>query len=193
MNDLVILHLSDLHIDADGHTYSKLHRDLLKDIKTQVSQIPEAHLVIVVTGDTLNKGDKNALPNAKSFFQTLHEITYSKVKGIYIVPGNHDKKRTQSNNILVPAYRGLLTLSHETLFDHTFQEHLWPLQNDTYVESGYIDLLQYIYIELFDMPPIAKIAENTFGVHVLDIDQKKFCFIMLNTAWSCLDKFDNRK
>lgn len=193
MNDLVILHLSDLHIDNGGRTYSKLHSDLLKDIKTQMCHIPDAHLVIVVTGDILNKGKKDALSNAKSFFKKLYEITCDKVKAIYIVPGNHDKKRTHSNTILVPAYRGLLNFSYEKLFDNTFQEYLWPLQSETYDESGYTELLQYIYNDLFKMPLIEKIAKKTFGVHVLDIDNKKYCFILLNTAWSCIDEFDNRK
>ena len=192
MDDLIILHLSDLHIDDGGQTYSKLHSDLLKDIKSQMAFIPENNLVIVVTGDIFNKGNKNALSNAKIFFQKLHELTYNKVRAIYVVPGNHDKKRTHSNTILVPAYRGLLNHSGEKLFDNTFQKYLWPLQSETYEESGYNELLQYIY-HLFNMPVIEKIARRTFGVHVLNINEKKFCFILLNTAWSCIDEFDSRK
>lgn len=193
MNDLVILHLSDLHIDSGGHIYSRLHSALLNDIKAQMRFVPDDRLVIVVTGDIINKGDQKAISNAKKFFTKLKEITESKVKAIYIVPGNHDKKRTQANAILVPAYRGLLNNSSERLFDEQFQKFLWPLQMDTYEESGYNELIQYIYTELFQLPEIEKLVKNTFGVHVLDIEDKKFCFIMLNTAWSCYDENDNRR
>lgn len=193
MNDLVILHLSDLHIDNGGHIYSRLHSALLNDIKTQMRLVPDNRLVIVVTGDIVNKGDPKAISNAKKFFHKLKEITEKKLRAIYIVPGNHDKKRTQSNAILVPAYRGLLNNSSESLFDEKFQKFLWPLQLETYEESGYNELIQYIYNELFQLPDIEKLAKNTFGVHVLEIEDKKFCFIMLNTAWSCYDDNDNRK
>lgn len=193
MNDLAILHLSDLHIDDGGRTYSKLHSALLSDIKAQITSIPDNHLVIVVTGDIINMGEQNALSNAKKFFQKLREITDKKVKAIYIVPGNHDKKRTEANTILVPAYRGLLNESNEKLFDSNFQKFLWPLQIETYDKSGYNDLIQYIYNDLFQMPDIGKIAKNTFGVHVLDINDTKYSFILLNTAWSCIDNHDTRK
>lgn len=192
MNDLAILHLSDLHIDEGGRTYSKLHSALLADIRTQITSIPDNHLVIIVTGDIINKGERNALSNAKKFFQKLREITDKKVKAIYIVPGNHDKKRTDSNSILVPAYRGLLNGSHEKLFDNKFQKFLWPLQIETYEQSGYNDLIQYIYNDLFEMPDIGRIAKNTFGVHVLEVDDAKYSFILLNTAWSCFDEHDRR-
>ena len=188
MNDLVILHLSDLHIDKGGRTYSKLHSALLSDIKNQINSIASDNIVIVVTGDIINKGERGAISNAKKFFQRLKEITANKVKALYIVPGNHDKKRTKANSILVPAYRGLLNGSNEDLFDETFIESLWPLQDATYEESGYNDLIQYIYNDLFCMPEIGKIAKNTFGVHMLEIDGKKYCFILLNTAWSCADE-----
>lgn len=189
MDDLVILHLSDLHI---GIKFSKLHRALLDDIKEQVKSFPCNRLVIVVTGDIINRGEPSALENAKKFFKKLKEITEKKIKAIYIVPGNHDKKRTPSNLVLVPAYRGLLNSSNEKLFDAKFQEFLWPLQKETYKESGYHDLIQYVYNDLFCMPDIGNIADNTYGAHQLQVANKKYCFILLNTAWSCIDDYDNR-
>lgn len=193
MNDLVILHLSDLHIDDKGRSFSKLHLALLNDIKAQISFVPDNRLVVVVTGDIINKGEHNALTNAKKFFQRLKEITIKKLKAIYVIPGNHDKKRTSINRFLVPAYRGLSSDSISTLFDEKFAEKIWPLHSETYEESGYAELIDYIYNELFGLKEIGDVARNTFGVHVLDIDGKKYCFVLLNTAWSCADNSDTRR
>lgn len=108
MNDLIILHLSDLHIEGTGKSYSKLLKSLLDDIESQVALVPEKRLVLVVTGDIFNKGDAKALSNAKKFFSYLYDVLQTKIKALYVVPGNHDKKRTEINKILVPAYRKLI-------------------------------------------------------------------------------------
>lgn len=193
MDDLVILHLSDLHINDKGRSFSKLHLALLNDIKAQIASVPDNRLVVVVTGDIINMAERNALPNAKKFFHRLKEVTTGKLKAIYVVPGNHDKKRTSTNQILIPAYRGLSSDSISRIFDEKFADKIWPLHKETYEESGYSELIDYIYNELFDLKEIGDVAKNTFGVHLLEIDEKKYCFVLLNTAWSCVDNYDTRK
>lgn len=193
MNDLAILHLSDLHIDGTGKSYSKLLQAMLDDIKSQMILVPDGKLVAVVTGDIINIGNKSALENAKKFFKRLKEVTAKKLVAIYIVPGNHDKKRTSINDFLIHAYRGLIKESLGEQFADHFRENLWGLQDNMYIESGYVELIDYIYNELFDLPGIGEIARKTYGVHVLKIADKKFCFGMLNTAWSCGDNLDTRK
>ena len=68
MNDLIILHLSDLHITSGGKKYSKLLTELIQDIKADFSSIPEKRVVIVVTGDVIHQGNPKAVANAKKFF-----------------------------------------------------------------------------------------------------------------------------
>lgn len=193
MNDLVILHLSDLHIDGNGKIYSKVHRALLNDIKNQTSKLQDNSLVIAVTGDIINKGCKSALENAKKFFCDLKACTEGKVIAVYIVPGNHDKSRTPANKVLIPSYRRLLNTDGEKLFDGSFRDCLWKLQDETYKESGYYELLDYIYKSIFNFPDMYNIAKKTYGVHILNISGRKYCFILLNTAWSCIDEKDTRK
>lgn len=193
MNDLAILHLSDLHIDDTGVSYSKPLQAMLADIKSQIASIPDKKLVVVVTGDIINMGEKKALGNAKKFFRRLKDVTEEKLAAIYIVPGNHDKKRTNINEFLIHAYRGLIKESMGGQFAEHFRENLWGLQDNMYIESGYTELIDYIYNELFDMPQIGEIARKTYGVHVLNIANKRFCFGMLNTAWSCGDNLDTRR
>ena len=201
MFDLAILHLSDLHIGGEGKSISKPLNSLLADIKTQVQSIPDKKLVIAVTGDTINIGDYRALESAKTFFRKLKDIVGNRVCALYIVPGNHDKTRTPENEFLVTACRKLSDeqLSKKEIdkkdhFDQTFEKTVWPILYDTYRKSGYIDLINYIYSDLFnDMDSINKISERTYGVNILKVEDKKYCFVMLNTAWSCADDQDTRQ
>ena len=78
MNDLTILHLSDLHIDSAGSSYSRLLKKLLIDIKSEISHTKDSSLLVVVTGDILHRGPKysdnqKAFDNATTFFSNLHE------------------------------------------------------------------------------------------------------------------------
>lgn len=192
MRDLVILHLSDLHIDDKGCSYSKLLKALLNDIAKQIESVQDKGLVIIVTGDIIDHGNKNAIENAKKFFKKLKEITAEKFNSIYIVPGNHDKKRTEINSYLVSAYRSV----HNDEYDEYFKDckqTIWPIHKDTYNKSGYSELSNYIYNELFKMAEMNDIIDNTYGVKVDIVNGRRICFVLLNTAWSSFDERDIRR
>lgn len=92
MNDLTILHLSDLHISWNAeNSMPTLHRNLLDDIKKQVKFLSKP-VIVVVTGDIVNEGDysENTKNAVLRFFEHLHNILREKTKDIIIVPGNHD-------------------------------------------------------------------------------------------------------
>lgn len=101
---------------------------------------------------------------------------------------------------MIPAYRSCYenknsynTDEKVDGFDNSFFENLWDNQIKTYSESGYFDLINYIYDDLFqEYKDIGKVVKETFGVHVLEIDGKKYCFVLFNTAWSCVDDSDKR-
>lgn len=194
MNELSVLHLSDLHIDSSNGTYSRLLKGLLKDIEQQIKHTPPNSLIVVVTGDTIHKGDKKASFVALRFFVDLKKVLKDKVVGIYIVPGNHDKFRTKANDVLIPACRSLV-LEDNAIFNRDFYENFWKFQLDTYAEtngSGYLELVQRVY-EVFGVNSNNSFVDNTFGVDLINVQGKNFCFVLLNTAWSCLDDNDNRK
>lgn len=211
MNDLTILHLSDLHIDDSSKKYSRLLGSLLDDIAAEIKYVRDNSVIVVVTGDILHKGpqyskSKNAFNNALQFFEELHRILDGKAVGIYIVPGNHDKYRTVANDFLVSAYRSMKTQfwdesstsSKTQKFGKEFYAKFWKHHLDTYKNgsgSGYISLCKEIY-KIFGMPE-AEIEEktyiqDTFGVDIAEIFGRKYCFVLLNTAWSCNDDSDNR-
>lgn len=199
MNDIVILHLSDLHIEATNRNYSKLLRGLLEDIKKEIVNIPDNRLVIAVTGDIIHQGKKEACNNALKFFEDLYKIVKEKAIGIYIVPGNHDKFRSEDNKILISGYRKNNSEKIAS-YDNTFYEKFWNFHLNAYDDSeggsGYLDLTRKIYsifgIE-YDKLPERNYIDDTFGVDVIELDNKKYCFVMLNTAWSSIDDDDNRK
>ena len=170
MDDIIILHLSDLHIDSSSNTYSRLLKGLISDIKKELRVVPEKSVVVVVTGDILHKGDKRAVKNAVKFFQDLYKVIAEKVSGIYIVPGNHDKLRTKENRFLIPAYRNMgIDISKK--FDKDFYESFWKYHIESYGDengSGYLKLIKRIY-EIFNTKGInnKKFVEDTFGVDIV--------------------------
>lgn len=196
MNDIVILHLSDLHIDASSTNYSRLLKGLLDDIKKEIEMVPNHSVVITVTGDTLHQGDKGAVSVAIKFFHDLYEIVKEKVVVIYIVPGNHDKFRTEENKFLIPAYR-TMGMNVEDKFNKKFFETFWKYQDETYSAekgSGYFELTKEVY-KIFGVTNLENrtYVRDTFGVDVVEVLGKKYCFVMLNTAWSCIDETDTRQ
>lgn len=73
MNDLTILHLSDLHIDGQA-AYPEILKNLLVHIKEEIAPTREKTLVVAVTGDIIDKGNKAAIDNAKKFFEDLKKL-----------------------------------------------------------------------------------------------------------------------
>ena len=91
MNDFTILHLSDLHMEQ-VRKKNVLMENLLKDIADEMEYSND--ILIVVTGDIVNKANYAGKDEILFFFSKLKEILKDKVRNIYIVPGNHDKKRS---------------------------------------------------------------------------------------------------
>lgn len=210
MNDLTILHLSDLHIDAFNSSYSRLLGKLISDIEKEISCVKNRSLILVVTGDLLHQGplfakNHNAYNNTIKFFEDLYKVLYNKIVGLYIVPGNHDKYRTDNNAFLIPAYRSMPNYiadkqgNKKSVFDENFFQNFWTFHLESYNKNkgtGYIELTKQIY-EIFGMSQedieSKSFISDTFGVDVISISEHKFCFIMLNTSWSCFDETDTRK
>lgn len=193
MNDITILHLSDLHFDGAGDFYSNLLKGLLQDIKNELNKPLHKKIVITVTGDVLHKGSISALEKAYNFFAELKSILSDRVIAIYFVPGNHDKKRTDETQFLTAAYRSMRNSDHP-VFGMEFFNSLWPLHLKAYsgeYGSGYLDLTERVY-SLFGMDTKKDFVKNTFGVDIIEVLGKKICFILLNTAWSCMDESDSR-
>lgn len=89
MNDVTILHLSDLHIQKmEGNRLPELFDKLLDDINKFKENWQ--YVVVVVTGDIVYQKKYDARNMVFSFFKRLKHLLGDKCSWIHIVPGNHD-------------------------------------------------------------------------------------------------------
>lgn len=179
MIDFTILHLSDLHINFKGAKLPLLLENLLEDIKAEMSH--SQHIVVVVTGDLIHKGNYDYKSGVKVFFTKLKEVLDGKVEHIYIVPGNHDKNRNILDKKMVKMYKN----------GKNFYPNGWK-----YLRMGfdeYTELVEEIYAIFYGEEGKKRGLKDTFGVYVDEINGKNICFILFNSAWSSLGDKDIRK
>ena len=73
-----ILHLSDLHIINYGESFSPLLKKLLDE---NIKNYENKTVIIVVTGDIVNRGDYSNSSAVIKFFEGLKEVIGDKSKG----------------------------------------------------------------------------------------------------------------
>lgn len=184
-NDIFVLHLSDLHIRNEAKTkgyfvYSNALKNLITDIKKQTES--KDKIILVVSGDIVDQGNYVAhMETAIKFFEKLKEQLSDKVIEIIIVPGNHDKVRSNVNSLVSLAH------SINGLNQREKIEDEWDVHLESY--KMYFELTKKIY-EIFK---IDKEATNTFGVELVNIENVNICFICIDSAWCSFSKNDYRK
>ncbi|MCH5349816.1 MAG: metallophosphoesterase [Oscillospiraceae bacterium] len=183
MNSTVsILHLSDLHIVADeNNNYSNDLALLINDIVEQINSRHIGKIIVVVTGDIIDKGEYKYIEASISFFTNLHdkikkECPNTKIIDIQIVPGNHDRSRDRSRVILSTAHRTI---------EVTDARDWKPFLK---FSSKFLGMVNNIY-RIFNKT--IQIA-NTFGVELCNVDSKNFCFIRFDSSWCACTNNDER-
>lgn len=162
-----ILHLSDLHLD-NNTSLDKIDF-IVKACKFDVNTI--SNLYIIVTGDVVNHGKKDAYPIAKNFLNSLK----AKIKPqnsilqvhFLLVPGNHDCCYDADNVIRKLVIKNSRVDKLEQ--DQYFEEAIRP-QNEFWK----------FYEEIQKETPSDKIAfELTFLPRVQD----EIVFHCYNSSW----------
>lgn len=200
MNDLTILHLSDLHIAWSApEGYSKILKNLICDIKNQYEFL-KWPIVVVVTGDIVDKGDfsENTKKAVLSFFTDLKNILKEKVLDIFLVAGNHDKKQSEIQKFFMQEYA-----KQRTPMESKFEE----LLNLSY---QYYSDFSMLVEEIYKIYGKEEIPKSSYFVQCLRVtkneDKKKhssdgmsddkgvssFCFICLNSSLTCSGEDDYR-
>ncbi|MCC8152562.1 MAG: metallophosphoesterase [Lachnospiraceae bacterium] len=171
MNDITILHISDLHMHRKNLT--AVFRGFLQKIESEQSKWK--HVIVVVTGDLVQKRNYSMKEAVIDFFQKLHQALGDKVCGIHIVPGNHDA---------IYDYEGSSISDEMKLnFGNDKSEIEAYFSGDVIrqVFEEYINLRNEIYCEFG-----REANDNIWDVSVDEVDGKRFCFIELcssATSW----------
>lgn len=164
-----ILHLSDLHIEdqsTDGQNEISLAlQNLIDDIRKQTLKIDE--LIIVVTGDLLYQASYEKNANCvELFFEKLKDSVQSKIKGIVIVPGNHDITRGEKEANII---------ANRNLFQETNNSKLINFNG----YDQYLLLLNRIR-KLYGITPK---KQKSYGVDVFECNGINIAFQCFDTAW----------
>lgn len=171
--ELNILHLSDLHIEdqsSDGQNeISVALKNLIFDIKEKTQKIKE--LIIVLSGDVLYQAQYEKNQNtAVKFFELLNVSISSTVKGIVIVPGNHDIERgVEETNII----------KNKNLSQASDNNSLQFLGYDKYLTL--VNKIRRIF-------GLKTRKQKTYGVELFDCNNLNVAFQYIDTAWGVLSK-----
>ena|GEM_PF-5327303 len=173
-DELVILHLSDLHIGLDDSvtqetTFDALTECILEDSKKR-SITPE---VMVVTGDIVKEGKVEEYIKAQEVLKELYSKLNIKPESIFIVPGNHDVDQDAIDDELKPL--GSPAELRNLLVDETFRlEQLEPMKNYfAFIKENYPHLIPYKN----GLIPFVNTYKARSG--------KQIGFLGLNSAWMC--------
>ena len=181
MNDLTILHLSDLHFDNTGAQPFKLYDALLNDVESQLKY--SKNVVVIVTGDVIDQANYRCKDLAVHFFENLKSVVDSlkiDIKGIYFVPGNHDKERSYATKTLSRVIDP---------FDKDYFDNFSVFFKKSF--KKYVSLTKEIS-NIFFPESLKDFNESTYGCNQLSIDDQLYIFVRFNTAWSATGDADRR-
>ena len=164
MAEFSIIHLSDLHIEANTKPLSGTLISLINDIEHRIEGMK--NIILVITGDIVDKGVYGDLKDPENpvidFFQKLKMILKNKVIDIEICAGNHDKD--MSNECLKGLADG-------------FQNHIckgneseWSSQHPCFSNFKY--LVRTIYA-LFDLKKGINRTQTPSGIVCKLHDEEK--------------------
>ncbi len=184
MNDITILHLSDLHINSKYENCSYSLNKMLEDIQNQTHYLK--NIVIVVTGDIVHKGNYKCRTAVFDFFKKLKNVLGNKVLKIFLIPGNHDKIRLPLDNELIE------NLSNKKELTSKYFEESWDFHKIAFKDYSNLQEEVYkIFDEKFDSNRV-KCLRDTFGVELLEIESKRYAFVLFNSAWCSTGDADKR-
>ena len=104
------------------------------------------------------------------FFKQLKNILKDKIQDVYFVPGNHDREHK--------VLDGMAIFEYSENDSKAFKKDYWQ-----YIQVGYERYLKLIN-QLYVILGIKQVDNNTYGVRVSEINHRKICFLLFDTAWA---------
>ena len=177
-----ILHISDIHIEADPDKRfdrSVVLDPLLKRVREDYAKGLRPELV-AVTGDIAFKGIRAEYDVAAQFFADLLGLLNLKSDRLFLVPGNHDVNRKKYRPTDIPRYDTVQALNEEL---EQYRDDLFKGMRE------YFDFVTTRYPHLQpvqdDLIPFVTTFEAASG--------KRLGLIGLNSAWMCRKSPDERE
>lgn len=103
MDILRWIHLSDIHFSGDESYAIKRMRDSLVEKLKELSQGQNFDMVII-TGDLTYQGGAYDA-KLKKFIESLQNVLNVSKDDLFLIPGNHDLKRTQVRTLSIEGTR----------------------------------------------------------------------------------------
>jgi len=177
MNEITILHLSDIHFRRKDKEPLKTYR---QDVRAKMLEAIRAHLVkekpapdfVAVTGDIAFSGKKEEYDEAGEFFKELKSILPDGTVFL-VVPGNHDVDREETD----PEIFSLHTIAGSGKVDGFLED---PRRMKKHVHPKFIAFRAFAR-EL--NPEFYPTEEDYFWVK--NCDDKNVSFLGLNSSWAC--------
>jgi predicted phosphodiesterase len=133
---LVLLHLSDIHFnfDSDGHydVDLDLRRELESDVSRLLPELPGGVTAVVVSGDIADSGRQEEYEIAKTWLDGLCELVGCDSQNVFVVPGNHDVHRPDTEVGMNTLLRQKLRTCKPEEIDRILKRYL-P-SNDTFLQ-----------------------------------------------------------
>lgn len=171
-----ILHLSDIHASENNkETLKRLAKLLLVDIKKIKDEFDVDVDIVCITGDLIASGD-----NSDKEFSIVNEEVIRKVmlsegideSRIYIVPGNHEVKRSKIIDYIENGLCSTLTTENEI-------EKFMSGNISSAVER--ISYFQKDYGDIYGGDIIA--SNDFFHSHIIETKGLKIGIACINSAW----------
>jgi len=182
MQELNILHLSDLHISVkDTFGRNTVLGALLDRAVTDRKKGLQPEMV-VVTGDIAKTGVEEEYALAKTFFSDLLAALELGSERLFIVPGNHDVNRKAYRPKDIPVYENMTELNHE-------------LENPDY-RADLLKGMDAYFAFIESQFPHLKPIDNRLVPFVTSYTArcgKTLSMVGLNSAWMCRKSPDERE
>lgn len=168
---LIVLHLSDIHFDADYNKISDKYKKIADAVRMTDGEAE--HLEIVVSGDIANRGALKEYTQAQEFFKSLQDYLYSEKRFKFVswnfTPGNHD---CDFSNI--GGLRASILESHTKKFATSFDDEI--VETLLKVQKKYRD-----FVSSFTGRNLHP-ENDVYTYKDLKLENKTVRFVSLNTA-----------
>ena len=114
MDTLRWLHLSDIHFKGNEEYATRRMRDMLIEKLKDISSEKPINMIFI-TGDLAYQGSSYE-KELNNFIEEILSITHVSISNLYMIPGNHDLKRSQTRKYIIQGAReNAGTLERETV------------------------------------------------------------------------------